>query len=79
MLGALALRATLELGPLRFRTLASMVIPALDADAVARQLSAWEDAGFVVGASSLQDGLPEPVYAITEQGQAEWERLREPT
>jgi hypothetical protein len=76
LLGALAIRDTFELGPLRFRTLAGLVAPAMSADAVAAQLSAWEDAGFVAGAPSLQDGLGEPVYTITPGGRAEWDRLR---
>jgi len=76
LLGALAVRDSFELGPLRFKTLAGMVAPVLSADAVATQLSEWEAAGFVAGASSLQDGLPEPVYAITAAGRDEWERIR---
>jgi DNA-binding HxlR family transcriptional regulator len=76
LLGALAVRESFELGPLRFKTLAKLVIPALSADAVARQLSEWEAAGFVIGESSLQDGLPEPVYTITSAGRGEWDRLR---
>jgi DNA-binding HxlR family transcriptional regulator len=76
LLGALAARDSFELGPLRFKTLAAMVVPVLSADAVAAQLSEWEAAGFVAGASSIQDGLPEPVYAITVVGQGEWDRIR---
>jgi hypothetical protein len=76
LLGALAVRETFGLGPLRFKTLAMMVAPAMTADAVAGQLHAYEDAGLVVGASSLQDGLPEPVYTITVAGRAEWDRMR---
>lgn len=76
LLGALAVRDSFGLGPLRFKTLAGMVTPVLSADAVAVQLREWEDAGFVAGASSLQDGLPEPIYTITPAGQAEWDRIR---
>jgi hypothetical protein len=76
LLGALAIRDTFELGPLRLGTLAGLVAPAMSADAVAAQLSAWEDAGFVAAAPSLQDGLGEPVYTITPDGRAEWDRLR---
>ncbi len=76
LLGALAVRETFDLGPLRFKTLAGMVAPVLNADMVAGLLSAWEAEGLVQGASSLQNGLPEPVYTITAAGRAEWERLR---
>lgn len=76
LLGALAIRETFELGPLRFKTLAGMVAPVLSADTVASLLSEWEALGFVIGASSLQNGLPEPVYRITELGQAKWDRMR---
>ena len=77
LLSVLALRGTHDLGPIRFTALSRLVIPVLTADQVASQLSKWEDAGIVVGASSLQDGLPEPVYRITDAGQAEWDRLQE--
>jgi DNA-binding HxlR family transcriptional regulator len=76
LLGALAVRDSFELGPQRFKTLAGSVAGHLSADAVATQLREWEDAGLVVGASSLQDGLPEPVYTITQAGREEWERIR---
>lgn len=76
LLGALAIRETFELGPLRFRALAGMVAQILDADTVASLLSEWEALGFVTGASSLQNGLPEPVYKITEVGKARWDRMR---
>ncbi len=77
LLGALAVRDFFELGPQRFKKLAGLVAGQLSADAVATQFSEWEAAGFVVGASSLQDGLPEPVYTITEAGRAEWDRMRD--
>jgi hypothetical protein len=76
LLGALAVRESFELGPMRFKSLAKLVASAMDADDVAYQLSAWEDAGLISGASSLQDGLPEPVYVITPAGRVEWDRLR---
>jgi hypothetical protein len=78
LLAALALRQTLGLGPLRFKTLALAVNPVWDADVVARQLSTWENNGLVRGESSLQDGLPEPVYTITSAGLDELDRLRGP-
>lgn len=76
VLNMLAIRETMQLGPLRFKALALAVKPVWSADTLAGQLRAMEDAGLISGASSLQDGLPEPVYVITSAGLDELNRLR---